>query len=226
MAGLLLAAAGLGLAGLDPAGALLLGAALAAGATRRGAVLFAAVAVLGTVVLGTVLSLALGVRADDLDVLALLPDGPVAAVVEVVLAVALAVWAVLRLRDRRPRPGKPRRTRPGTAALLGASGAWALAAVLDPTFLAVVVVAARADAWPGVVAAHLLWSVVAQLPLVVLLAAVLRGAHEPVVRWLERAWARARPAVRHLVTAALLLVALLLLADAGAYLVTGDFLVG
>lgn len=225
MAGLFFAVFGLGLAGLDPAGALLLGGALAAGATRRGAAVFGAIAVLGAAALGAACSLVLGVRADDLDIVAALPEGPGAAITEIVLAVLIGLWAVLRLRKRRPRPGKPRRTRPGTPVLMGAATAWTLAALLDPTFLAVVVLAARADSWVHVGFAHLLWSLVAQLPLVVLLVAVARRTHEPVVRWLARAWARVRPAVRQVVTAALLLVALLLLADGGLYLTTGSFLI-
>ncbi len=223
--GLLLAVLGLALAGVDPAGALLLGGALAAGATRRGALAHAAACLVGVPLIGVVLSLVLGVRADRLDLLGLLPDGP-AAVVEVALAVVLAVWAVLRLRDGRPRPGRRRRLRPGDAALLGAGGAWALSALLDPTFLSVVVLAARTDRWTDVVAAHALYSVVSQLPLLVLALAVLGGRHEPVVRWLTRTWERVRPVARHVLTAALLLVAVLLLADGGAYLLTGRFLVG
>ncbi|GAA2021227.1 hypothetical protein WDZ16_05480 [Pseudokineococcus marinus] len=102
----------------------------------------------------------------------------------------------------------------------------ALSALLDPTFLPVVVLAARTDRWTDVVAAHALCSVVSQLPLHVLALTVRHGGHEPVVRWLTRTWERVRPAARHVLTAALLLVAVLLLADGGAYLHTGRFLVG
>ncbi|MEJ5866473.1 hypothetical protein WDV85_01810 [Pseudokineococcus sp. 5B2Z-1] len=196
VAGLLLAVPVLGLAGVDPAGALLLEGALAAGATRRGALAHAAACLVGVPLVGLVLSLLLGVRADRLDLLGLLPDGP----------------ATL------PCPALPCPARGG--------GAWGPSALLDPTYRSVVVLAARTDRWTDAVAAHALSSVVSQLPLLVLALAVRRGRHEPVVRWLTRTWARVRSTARHLLTAALPLVAVLLLADGGAHLLTGRSLVG
>jgi hypothetical protein len=221
---LMVAAVGLGLAGLDPAGALIAVAALAAGARDRSVLAYGVVAILGTVLVGTVLSLGIGTELAQVDWLALLPVGRLAAIIEIALGVGLLVWAVVRLTRRTVHAPKPRRVRAGTAGLISTGALFALSAVLDPTFVAVTVLAGRGPSPVAVVVAQLLWAVISQAPLVFLLVAIARGGHQAAVERFTRWWDRIKPALRWIVTIALLLIGITLVTDAIWWFATGDFL--
>jgi hypothetical protein len=222
---LLLTALGLGLAGLDPAGALLAVGALGGGARERHVAAYGLVALLGTAAFGAALSLTVGSRVADIDWVAL-TDGPVAAVVEAVLGLGLVAWGVARARRPATRAPKPRSTRgTGPAALVAAGALFALSAILDPTFVSLAVVAGRDGAFWSVVAAHSVWVLVSQAPLVVLLVAMAGGAHGRFVAWFRSWWEKVRPAVGRLITGAALLVGAFFLLDSGWWLATGEFLV-
>lgn len=221
---LVLAALGLGLAGLDPAGALIAIAALAAGARDRVVVAFGLVATLGTALLGSVLSLVLGAELARVDWLALLPVGRAAAIVESVLGVGLLGWAIVRFIRRSASAPKPRRTRASTAGLIATGGLFAASAVLDPTFVAVTVLAGRGHSPAAVVLAQLLWVLVSQAPLVFLLVAIAAGGHQSAVDRFTRGWERLKPVLRTIITVALLLVGTTLLTDAVWWFATGHFL--
>ena len=223
MGGLLAAALGLGLAGLDPAGALIVAAALTAGGRERVAVGFGVIVVVGTALLGTALSLTIGTRLAGVDWSFLMLSDTTGAMVEALIGVALLVWAVARLTRRPPRPPKPRQARSG-AALLGVGVLFALGAVLDPTFVGLVVLAGRESSLPAIVLAHLVWVLVSQSPLVVLLVAVLQGRHHQAVEWFRQRWERAQPVVQRVVTVALLLGGALLVLDVVWFVATGSFL--
>lgn len=225
MTALLLAALGLGLAGLDPAGALMAVATLAAGASRRTVLVFGSMVLGGSAALGATLSLTLGVRLRSVDLLGLLPRGAFGAVVEVVLGLGLLGWAWWRQQHRRV-PGAGRIGRSRLLPVLGLGVAYAALSLTDPTFAAMVVLAGRGQPVAEVVAAHVMWSLASQLPLVVLLMAVLAGAHGGAVTWFQRWWARVGPALRRGVSVLALVVGVLLLADAGLFAATGRFWVG
>ncbi len=228
--GLLLAALGLGLAGLDPAGALIAAAALAAGTRARPVVAFGVLVVVLTALLGTTLSLTVGAGLADVDWAGAVPGGPVTAVLEALAGLAALAWALVRLRrpPGDPSAEAPRRRTPGTrsgAGLLGVGVLFTAGAVLDPSYVGLVVLAGRGEPWWEVLAAHTTWSAVSQAPLLVLVVAVARGGHERATALFTRWWGRARPVVRHVVTGALAVVGLGLLLDAGWYAATGAFLV-
>lgn len=217
-------ALGLGVAGLDPAGALVAVAALAAGARDRVVLLFGAVVVLGTALFGAALSLTLGGELADVDWAGLVPGGRGGAMLELVVGAALLGWGVVRVLRPRARAPKPRRGAAGAAGLLGAGAVLALSAALDPTFVALTVLAGRGQDAVCVVLAHLLWVVVSQAPLVVLLLAVARGAHERVVERFRFWWERVQPALRRVVILAALAVGGVFVVDAAWWFVTGQFL--
>lgn len=221
MTALLIAALGLGLAGLDPAGALVAVGVLAAGARRRTVLAYGLVVLAGSATLGATLSLTLGERLRSVDLLGLLPRGGLAAVVEVVLGVALLAWA--RRRRRPVVDGSERVRRSGLVPVLGLGLAYAALSAADPTFAGMVVLAGRGQPVVEVVAAHLAWSLTSQLPLVVLLVAVVAGVHDGAVAWFRRGWARVAPGLRRVVTGLLALAGVALLADAAVFLVTGGF---
>jgi hypothetical protein len=221
---LLVAALALGLAGVDPAGLLIALGALAAGARERTVLAFTTIVVVGTALLGTALSLTLGRRLQDFEWTSLLPPDWLGAVVEIVIAVALLAWAVVRLRRPDARPPRPeKRARTGKALVLGAV-LFAASAPLDPTFVGLVVLAGRGESPAAVALAHTTWIVVSQLPLVALAVAVLLRRHDRAVAWLRDLLPRARPVLARLGTFALVLAGAVMATDAGWWIVTGRFL--
>jgi hypothetical protein len=224
---LLLTAFALGLASLDITGALVAAGALGAGARVRALLAFGCLCILGTVALGTALSLIVGPRISGIDWGTLLPHDPtedrVAALVEVVLGVGLLAYGILRTRRphlRPPKPGVPRGL--GLVSLAGAGTVFALAAIVDPTFVSLVVIAGRADLFWSILAAHSTWTLVSHTPLLLVLAFALSGASERVATWVRTRWERASPWIARLVTAVVLLVGMLFLLDASWYYLTGD----
>lgn len=224
---LLLTAFALGLASLDITGALLAVGALGAGARVRALLAFGCVSIFGTVAFGTALSLIVGPRISGIDWGMLLPHTPtedrVAAYVEVVLGVGLLIWGLVRVRRPWARPPKPSVPHGlGLISLAGAGMLFALAAIIDPTFVSLVVIAGRADLFFSVVAAHSTWTLVSHVPLVLVLAFALSGSSERVVGWVQTRWTRISPWTVRLVTGVVLLVGALLLLDALWYFLTGD----
>ena len=205
----------LGIAGIDPAGALIVLAALLAGATRRAVTVCGITMMVGIPLFGTALSLTLGARLSHLDWWVLVPAGRVGAVVGLVLGVALlAVAAVRVVRHRDPRPAKPKRVRVGTLALVGAALLYVVSLAIDPTFVAVTVLAGRTRHVPPVVLMQLIWAVLSQLPLLVLLGGVELVGRERAVSFFQHWWARARPVIGWLITAALVIAGVALVLDA------------
>jgi hypothetical protein len=149
VARLLLTAFALGLASLDFTGTLLAVGALAAGARVRAILAFGFFCILGTVAFGTVLSLVVGPRIEGIDWGRLLPHNPtedlVAACIDIVLGVGLLIWGAVRLRKPDTRPPKPSTPRGlGLLSLAGTGIIFAFAAIADPTFVSLVVIAGRA----------------------------------------------------------------------------------
>lgn len=226
MIGLLFTAAGLGVAGLDPTGALFAAGLLTAGARERHVAAYGVAALAGTVVLGTTLSLAVGSRLDDLDWSVLYPGDLAATLVEGALGLALLAWGIARSLRPGTRAPKPRSSRgTGGLALVLLGLLFAVAAVLDPTFVSLVLVAGREGGVVSVVAAHTIWVLVSQAPLALFLVAMARGRHERFVVRLQSWWARSRPAIGRVMTGAALVVGVFFLADAGWWLATGRWLV-
>jgi hypothetical protein len=221
---LLLVALGLGLAGLDPGGLLVAAGALAVGARERYVAAYGLVTLLGTVAFGTALSLVVGPRVADIDWGALATSTG-AGLVEIALGLGLVAWGIARAprpATHAPKPRSPRGR--GPVALLALAILFALSAVLDPTFVSLAVVAGWGEPFWSVVAAHSVWVIVSQAPLVLLLAAMAGGKHERFVARFRSFWERVRPAVGRMITAAALLVGAFFVVDGGWWFATGEFL--
>ncbi|WP_028280509.1 hypothetical protein [Arthrobacter sp. H5] len=225
MGGLFAAALGLAVAGLDPVGALIAISALASGMRMRWIIVFGLVVLAGTALLGSFLSLTIGRQLADIDWTFLIPDGAVGAVAELVIAALLLGWAYRRLRKPDTSARKPQRKRSGGPALVAFGALFAVSAVLDPTFVGLVVVAGRGEPVWQVFLAHSLWALISQLPLTVLLIAVAFRRHDRLVAWFQRWWGRQRTTVQHILTAVLALAGLVLVVDGGWYFATGEFLI-
>ena len=109
--------------------------------------------------------------------------------------------------------------------MLGLAVLWAAAAVLDPTFVGLVVLAGREESVLTIGAAHLLWIVVSQAPLLALMVAIVRGHEKRAVAWFQRAWERARPVTVAVGTGALLLAGAAFALDSLWWFFTERFLI-
>jgi hypothetical protein len=227
MAKLLLTAFALGLASLDFTATLLAFGALGAGARVRALLAFACVCILGTLAFGTTLSLVIGPRIAGFDWDALLPHDPaedlIAAIVEVVLGLGLVSWGIVRALKPTTTPPKPTVPRGlGFLSLAAVGVLFALAAIFDPPFLSLVVIAGRYEQLWSVVAAHSTWVVVSHAPLILFLVLALSIDHERVVATFQTWWSRIRPVIVRLVTGTVLLAGALFLLDAAWYFITGE----
>ena len=227
MVKLLLTAFALGLASLDFTATVLALGALGAGARNRALLAFGFVCILGTLIFGATLSLVIGPRIAGLDLGSLLPHDPtedlIAAIVEVVLGVGLAAWGIVRIfrpHTTPPKPSAPRRL--GLMSLASVGIVFALAAIFDPPFLSLVVIAGRYEHFWSVVAAHSTWVVVSHAPLILLLVLTVSIDRALVVDRFQTWWTRISPIMVRLVTGTVLVAGALLLLDAAWFFVTGD----
>lgn len=218
---------GLGLAGFDPIGALLVAGALAGGASRRAVLAFAVSCLLLTLALGAGLSYALGPLLENAASTLHIAD-QWWLLIELVVAAVLCAWGIRRIRNRSGRRSadSPRPVRGVGAVAMAISGAlWGVAAATDPTFYASALLAGRRDVLLMIVGI-VLWYAVSQLPLHVLTGAVLAGKHHRAIQWLRQVTERWAGPVRRMITVLIFTGAALLVADAAAFVVTDDFLIG
>lgn len=223
-------AAGLSLGGFDP-GPLLIAAvfmaarpptdAAAARGVRRSVLAFGLVLLSGTFAWGLVLSLLVGEDLARVPWVHLLRTGWWIAALELAAAVALVVWAVLKRRNRNA-PEKPPKNRSAAGLLLVAVGFVAIVTT-DPPFIVLVGLSGTQPLW-AVVAGHVVWTVISQLPLFLLVLAVLANRHRKVAQVIGGWWDRIRPALGVALPVLAVLAALALAADALEYLLAGHYL--
>lgn len=228
MVDLLLATLGLGIAGLDPFGALIVAAALAAGSTRRAVSTFLVASAVTTIAIGGLLGRAIE---PPLTFLGNLLDFPNAvwAAINIVLVVALFAWAIARIGQRHAstvRSEPQRRSGLSSWSLTGAGVLFGLSMLTDPAYYAIIALGTRIEGWLPLVLAVALWFLISQFPLVVLVASSFLGLHEKVTSRLQTLWARSKPHISWIVTAAIVLAASVLAADTAHFFLRGEFLIG
>jgi hypothetical protein len=113
----------------------------------------------------------------------------------------------------------------GLLSLAGVGVLFALAAIADPTFVSLVVIAGRAERIWSVLAAHSTWTFVSHVPLILVLAFALSGESERVVVRVQTLFARISPWMVRLITGVVLLVGFLFLLDALWYYETGELFI-
>ena len=139
------------------------------------------------------------------------------------LGIGLVSWGIVRaLRPNTtpPKPTVPRAARPPVPGRVGIL--FALAAIFDPPFLSLVVIAGRYEHFWSVVAAHSTWVFVSHAPLILLLVLALSTDHDWVANRFQTLWARIRPIIFRVATGAIFLAGALLMLDAAWFFITGD----
>jgi hypothetical protein len=147
----------------------------------------------------------------------------VAAFVDIVLGAGLLIWGIVRILRPGTRPPKPSAPRGlGLISLAGAGILFALAAIADPTFISLVLIAGRAEHFWSVLAAHSTWTLVSHIPLVLVLVFALSVDHGRVVVWVHTLWARTSPWLFRSVTGLVVIVGILFLHHALGWYLTGE----
>lgn len=218
---------GLGLAGIDPVGALLLLSAIGAKISRSKIAVFAMAVFLSTLFAGIFLSAVGAEVLDELSRSALFSDtSSVWAYVEILLALLIIDWLVRvhYMRNTPKKAKKPTRILHGSyGAFVVAGFVFALTSVIDPTFIAVVALAAKESSTTTVMM-HSVWILVSQVMFFGLAIAYWRGAHEPLVRWARSRWERHQALLKALLYITAVAAALFFVVDAGWYFITGKYL--
>lgn len=215
------------LAGFDPAPMVIMAAALGAGIRRRHIVGASTLLLGGTAAWGLALTLLLGPRLQEVDWWHLVRQGSIAAWIEFALALGIGGYAAWRAVARRRRRGVPEpEEKPATSpwGLYVTTLVFVGIVIFDLPFDIHVAVAA-AQPLPWGVAGWIVWALVSQLPLTLLAVLTAFGRQERFSKVMRRAWDTISPWVNLGLTWLLALVALFLLVDSGAFLLTGQFLV-
>lgn len=214
---------GLAVAGLDPIGALVIIPAVLSGTRRRVIALFPIFTVAATLVVGLLLGESIGFVLDWLRNAFSMSD-TTRGVLQLVVAVLLAVWVVKKLRtSEEPEAPKVRRSLLSTPLGLTLAGTgWGAASLTDPSFYALAAIASSEPLWlAGVM--YLLWGTLSQAPLMVLMIALIAGRNSHQVQramdWAEKSM---KPA-QTVMTVLLGVLAVLLAANALTYFVGGAY---
>jgi hypothetical protein len=221
---LLLTAIGLGIAGLDPIGALVAIGALGSGVRERFVIAYGLIGIVGTAALGTVLSLLVGTRLAEIDWSFLDSGDRFWAIGEAVVGAGLLAWAVRRIFRPAASDAEPKKHSAGEIALIATSVVFIISAVLDPTFVGLVMLAGRDGQVLDASLAHLAWILVSQSPLVLVTGAIATGKHGSFVVQFQKWWGKIRPAVAWVGTALAFVAGAVLLVDAGWWFFTDQFL--
>lgn len=210
----------LGLLGFDPTGAVLLVAAIAARANRTKVFAFTAAVLITSIVTGTALAV-VGTRVfGDYE---FITSGPVRAGFEVATAVALLAWLVGNLKTTSADAAPRRNIAQSTTAMTVGGVAFALTTVLDPSFPATAVLVGPSGAFVSLTS-FVVRTVLVHAALIALVAAFIFGVHQRPVDAVRRWYERHKKLLHRLLNATLVLSTLVLLADAGTYVATGEYI--
>jgi hypothetical protein len=221
----LLSIIGLGLLGLDPVAAIIVASAIAVHSRKYKVLIFTLAFLLGTTVLGVFLSV-LGQNAIDF-IQSFIPSdiSPLWLILNVLVIVVIIVWLTVRF-TKRNKVKKEKKSK----SLLG--GAWqffamgllfALSALTDPTFYAVIVIASETHNVFAMSGLHLLWISISQIPLLAIVVAYYLNAHNKLIVYSDKLWAAHKQKFTTILYILAILLALILLVDTIVYLTSGAY---
>lgn len=223
----LISIVGLGLLGADPLAALLVAAAVMAGVKKYKILCFTISFLLGTVLLGVFFSVIGQGAVAHLQTLIPNEISPVWAALNLIIIGVIIAWLAVRFKNRK----KPKERKRYRKPLLGS--VWhfiavgillALSAPADPTFYAVIVLAAQAQNILEMAGLHLLWISVSQIPLIAVVIAYYLNTHTSFLRRTNKLWGEYKQKAMVFLYTSAILLALGLLANTAVYLITGSYL--
>ncbi|PWQ95744.1 hypothetical protein [Leucothrix arctica] len=152
--------------------------------------------------------------------------GAIWAYLEIAVAILLGYWLLSKLLGKRDFEKKEKKQLPveGSIAVYALSGAaLSIPSVFDPTFIATAVVVADNNDVMLSTAVFTLWTLISQFMLFVLVVAYLNGREKPLVDATLLFWKRHGRLLTNLLYVIGALLVLLLLMDAGYYIVKGHY---
>ncbi len=181
----------LGLAGFDPTGALVIISALTMGINKKQIVKFAATTFFGTVLVGLVFSTILSTGIDAISkLLNSIPD-IVYMWVELIIGIALLIWAFQRFFCKKKTVKKEENKESFfikflNKGLFAVGLIFAITALTDPSFLALITASSHNDNILLVILANAIWILISQSPIFVLTVAVIFNKHEKVINFFDK----------------------------------------
>lgn len=209
----------LGLLGFDPTGAVLLVGAIAARASRTKVFAFTAAVLITSVVAGTALAVVGDRVFGDSESIT---SGPARAYFEVAAALAILAWLADNLRTPSADAPPRRNIAQSTAAMTLGGVAFALTTVLDPSFPATAVLVGPSG-FGVALTSFVIRAVMVHIALIALVVAFVFGVHERPVDVIRRWYERHKKLLTRILNATLMISIVVLLADAGKYFTTGEY---
>lgn len=227
---LILSALGLGLAGTDVLGVFIVIAALSRKTPKRKIILFAVTVFVATVLLGVTLSLLLGASVNNIATfINSLPD-LIWVIVSVFLIVVLWAWAILRAvrhckhKDTTKKETAPKFYKYIKYGLFPVSIVFALLAITDPSFLALIGLAGYDGNILSIIAAFSVWILVSQASLFAFVIALLTNQGKKLEKWLNKFHEKYAQKISVALTAVIFCIGLLFLIDLIVFLTTNSWL--
>lgn len=218
---------GLGVLGIDPLTAVYMMSMRLRGERKSRVTLFFLSFAVSTILVGTVLAASMGAAAAGF-LQSILPDDNSRfwAIVEFAVSIVILIWVAKRVFAGSGREKKqPRETVRGGALGYAVMGCvFAVTSFTDPTFYAVMLIGGESRSVVTAALLLALWFVVSQCLAVAVYAAIQCNRLDALAARLDKWKARNQTMFSHMLHGLLVVVAILLTADATAYLLTGDYL--
>ena len=218
---------GLGALGIDPITAAYMMSMRLRGERKSRVTLFFLSFAASTILVGTVLAASMGAAAADF-LQSVLPDDDSRfwAIAELAISVVILLWVVKRVfADSRREKDRPRETVRSSALGHVATGfVFAVTSFTDPTFYAVMLIGGESRSVVTAALLLALWFVVSQCLAMVVYIAIQCNRLDALAARLDEWKARNQTMFNHMLHGLLVVIAVLLTADAAAFLSTGGYL--
>lgn len=225
---LLAKAIAFGIAGFDPTGAIVIITALTMGLSKKQILLFAITTFIGTVFIGVGCSTFLGTSVNMIsNLLNSIPD-IVYMWLELIIGVVLLKWFVERVFFKSKNDVKEEKKESFFArymkkGLFVVGILFAVTALADPSFLALITISGHNQNMIYVVLANCIWILISQLPIFVLTIAVLFNKHEKVIEYFRNKLSKSKKiekikkVLSNLLSTIILLIGILSIVDSIYY---------
>ncbi len=181
----------LGLAGIDPSGAILIITSLAMGIKKSKITLFVITVILGTILVGLISSnIIVDTSVDYIANIFNYVPNYIYMILEFIIGIILLKWFIERTFFKEKKLTKEKKkesifTRSIKKGLFFVGLLFAITAVLDPSFLAIITLLGQSDNQIHNTLSVTSWILISQLPMMILYIAVLFNKHEKLIQYLK-----------------------------------------